>query len=150
MISICEKVRLQQLKKAKYWILASISHIFHKNFLTEPHIYLYNTLLCKSLWFSYILFWIWTHFLKNVAFLKNELVILFWTRSNVVFSFENGLNCQNHSSSGFHHLIKVSPNKISHSPRQEIPPNPEPYLEKPAYFMRTLLYCLPHLFPVFC
>ena len=30
MISICEKVRLQQLKKAKYSILALILHIFEK------------------------------------------------------------------------------------------------------------------------
>ena len=29
--------------------ISSISHIFQKNFLTEPHTYLYNTLLCKSL-----------------------------------------------------------------------------------------------------
>ena len=48
MISICEKVRLQQLRRAKYSILASILHIFlFSFFLTEPHIYLYNT-LCKS------------------------------------------------------------------------------------------------------
>ena len=47
MISICEKVRLQQLRKAKYSILASISHIFQKYFVTEPHTYLCNT-LCKS------------------------------------------------------------------------------------------------------
>ena len=33
MISVCEKVRLQQLRKAKYSILASILQIFKKNFL---------------------------------------------------------------------------------------------------------------------
>ena len=42
MIYICEKVRLRQLgkAKAKYSILASISHIFQKNFLTQPYTYL--------------------------------------------------------------------------------------------------------------
>ena len=47
MISICEKVRLQQLTKVKYSILASILDIFQNFFLTEPHTYLYNT-MCKS------------------------------------------------------------------------------------------------------
>ena len=44
MISICVKVRLQQLRKTKYSILATILHIFLFFFLTEPHTYLYNTL----------------------------------------------------------------------------------------------------------
>ena len=45
MISICEGGRLQQLRKAKYSILASsILHIFQLFFLTEVHTYLYNTL----------------------------------------------------------------------------------------------------------
>ena len=44
MIAICEKVRLQQLRKAKYSMLASILHIFKKLFLTEPHANLCNTL----------------------------------------------------------------------------------------------------------
>ena len=44
MISICEKVRLQLLRKVKYSILASISHIFQTIFLTELHTYLQNTL----------------------------------------------------------------------------------------------------------
>ena len=39
MIFICEKVRLQLLRKAKYSILASISHIFQTIFLTELHTY---------------------------------------------------------------------------------------------------------------
>ena len=47
MISFCEKVRLQQLRKAKHSILGSILHIFQKIFLTEPHTYLCNA-LCKS------------------------------------------------------------------------------------------------------
>ena len=35
-----------------------------------------------------------------------------------VFSFEKSLNRQNHSSSGSHHLVKkISPRKISDSPR---------------------------------
>ena len=45
--SISEKVRLQQLRKAKYSILASILHIFQKKYLKELYIYLFNT-LCKS------------------------------------------------------------------------------------------------------
>ena len=44
MISICVKVRLQQLRKTKYSILATILHIFLFFFLTEPQTYLYNTL----------------------------------------------------------------------------------------------------------
>ena len=42
MIYICEKVRLRQLgkSKVKYSTLASISHIFQKNFLTQPSTYL--------------------------------------------------------------------------------------------------------------
>ena len=47
MISICKKVRLKQLRTAKYSISASLLHIFQHFFLTEPHTYLYNT-LCKS------------------------------------------------------------------------------------------------------
>ena len=33
-----------------------------------------------------------------------------------VFSFEKGLNCQNHSSSGSLHPVKNSPRKICDSP----------------------------------
>ena len=47
MSSICGEVRLQQLRKAKYSISASILHIFQFFFLTEPYIYLQN-ILCKS------------------------------------------------------------------------------------------------------
>ena len=47
MITICKKVRLQQLRKAKYSILAPILPIFQNFFLTESHTYLYNT-LCQS------------------------------------------------------------------------------------------------------
>ena len=34
---------------------------------------------------------------------------------NVVFSFEKGLNGQNHSSSGSHHPTQKSPSKVSRS-----------------------------------
>ena len=47
MISICEKVRLQQLRKAKYLLLASVLHIFQIFFLRAYHTFLCNT-LCKS------------------------------------------------------------------------------------------------------
>ena len=43
-----------------------------------------------------------------------------------VFSCEKGSNGQNHSSSGLHHLVKKSRNKISN------PPTPYLYLENPA------------------
>ena len=44
---------------------------------------------------------------------------------NAVFSFEKGLNHQNHSPSGSHHPVKNSPSKISDSP------NPHCYMETP-------------------
>ena len=47
---------------------------------------------------------------------------------NVVFSFEKGLNGQNYSSSDFHHLIKKSHTKISHSSTGKIPT----YLKNPV------------------
>ena len=43
MIFICEKVRLQQVGKSKYSILASMVHIFQNIFLTQSYTYLYNT-----------------------------------------------------------------------------------------------------------
>ena len=57
-----------------------------------------------------------------------------------IFSFENGLNHQNHSSSGSPYWVKISPrSKISDSPspycgKGEIPPPPTPYcyLEYPV------------------
>ena len=36
MISVYEKVRLQQLRMAKYSILASVLHIFEKKILSKP------------------------------------------------------------------------------------------------------------------
>ena len=33
---------------------------------------------------------------------------------NAVFSFDKGLNCQNHSSPGFHHMVK-NPNPAKYS-----------------------------------
>ena len=54
MISICEKVTLQQLRKAKYLILASILHISQNFIRTEPHTYLCNT-HCVNHMVSYIL-----------------------------------------------------------------------------------------------
>ena len=44
MTSICKKVRLQQLRKAKHSILATICTFFNFFFLREPRTYLYNTL----------------------------------------------------------------------------------------------------------
>ena len=55
MISICEKVRLQQLRMAKYSILASISQyhtFFQFFFLQMPHTYLYSASYTISSFFS--------------------------------------------------------------------------------------------------
>ena len=82
MISLCEKVRLQQLRKAKCSILASISDIFQKNFLTEPHTCLYST-LCKSHDFLISCFQSGHIFSKVWLFGKIHFIILFWTRSLV-------------------------------------------------------------------
>ena len=35
---------------------------------------------------------------------------------NAVFSFDKGLNCQNHSSSGFHHMVKIPTQQNIQSP----------------------------------
>ena len=84
MISICEKVRLLQLRKAKYSILASISHIFQKKFLTKPHTYVNNT-LCKSHDFLISCFESRQIFQEIQFFGKIHFVILFLTISQVKF-----------------------------------------------------------------
>ena len=83
MISICETVRLQLLRKAIYSILASILHIFQKKFLTEPHTYLYNTL------FSYILLSIWKDFLnhKKCDFLE-KFILSFFFEQDLIQNFQ--------------------------------------------------------------
>ena len=43
------------------------------------------------------------------------IYVQYWQKT--VFSFEKGLSCQNHSSSGFLHPVKNSPSKISDSPQ---------------------------------
>ena len=75
-----KKVRLEQSTKAKYSILASILHIFVLFFLTEPHIYLYNT-MCKSHGFHISCFESGNIFLKMWLFGKFHFVILLWIRS---------------------------------------------------------------------
>ena len=71
--SICEKVRLQQLRKAKYSILASIS--FFKNLFLQirlyNHTYLYNT-VNKSHNFLMSSFESGHIFQKNATFWKNS------------------------------------------------------------------------------
>ena len=56
-----------------------------------------------------------------------------------VFSFEEGLNCQNHFSSGSPHPVKtIPPSQISDSPPPGgIPPMPYNYLENPVYIYHT-------------
>ena len=73
-------MRLQQLRKAKYSILASILQIFNFFFLTEPHTYLYNTWR-KSHGFLISCFKFGNIFQKMWLFGKIHFVILFWTRS---------------------------------------------------------------------
>ena len=75
MISICEEVRLQQLRKAKYSILASILHIL-QNIFTEPHNYLNNT-LCNVHYFLISCFE-FGHILKKCDFLEKFISSLFF------------------------------------------------------------------------
>ena len=77
-IFICEKTRLQQLRKIKYSILASILHIFQNFFLAEPHTHLHNA-LCKSHDFLIFCFESWHTFQKLWLFGKIHFVILFCT-----------------------------------------------------------------------
>ena len=80
MICICEKVRLQQLREAKYSILASILHNFlFFFFLAEPLTYLYN-ILYKSHDFLHLALNLGTFF-KKCDFLKKFVLS---------FSFEQG------------------------------------------------------------
>ena len=76
MISICEKTRLQQLRKAKHLILTLILYIFRIYFLTKPHTYLYHT-LCKSKDFLTYCFEPRHIFQKMCLFGKVNFVILF-------------------------------------------------------------------------
>ena len=80
MIFICEKVRLQQLIKAKYSILASICTFFFFFFLTEPYIYLRNT-LCNSHGFLISCFESGNMFQEMLLLAKFHFVIPFWIRS---------------------------------------------------------------------
>ena len=76
MISICEKVRLQQLRKTKCSTLASILHIFLSfSFFTEPNSYLYNT-MCTSHGFLISCFEFGNIFQKMWLLEKIHLVIL--------------------------------------------------------------------------
>ena len=79
MISICEKVKLQQARKAKYSILASILNIF-QNFKSfqNLHTYLYKT-MCTSHGFLISCFELETFF-KKYHFLKNSFCHSFWNK----------------------------------------------------------------------
>ena len=80
MISICQKVRLQQLKKCKIFNISLNIVNFWKMFLTEPHTYLHNT-LCKSHDFRLSYFESGHIFQKMWLFGEINFAILFWTRS---------------------------------------------------------------------
>ena len=80
MIFICEKVRLQQVGKSKYSILASMVHIFQNIFLTQSYTYLYNTqwnlMIFSSLAVNQ------DTFFKKCNFLEKFISsFFFWTRS---------------------------------------------------------------------
>ena len=75
-ISICGKTRLQQLRKIKYSILASVLHIFHNFFLAEPHTHLHNT-LCKSHDFLVFCFESW-HIVQYCDFLEKFILPFFF------------------------------------------------------------------------
>ena len=79
MISISEKMRLQQLSKAKYSILTSILDNFQFCFLIEPHIY-YKIHYVNVMVLLYLALNLETYF-KKYDFGKFYFVILFWTRS---------------------------------------------------------------------
>ena len=79
MISISEKMRLQQLSKAKYLILTSILHNFQFCFLIEPHI-CYKIHYVNVMVLLYLALNLETYF-KKYDFGKFHFVILFWTRS---------------------------------------------------------------------
>ena len=76
MISICEKVKLQQARKAKYSILASILNIF-QNFKSfqNLHTYLYKT-MCTSHGFLISCFELETFF-KKCHFLEKFILSFF-------------------------------------------------------------------------
>ena len=84
--AICEKVRLQKLRKAKYSILASILHIFQKIFLTELHTYLYKKTLFKSHDFLISCFESGHIFQEKVNFWKINFVILFLSFLNNILT----------------------------------------------------------------
>ena len=65
--------------------------------------------------------------------MPNLILIDVQYSQKAVFSFEKGLNGQNHSSSGSHHPVKkIPPSKISDYRSPPPPPTPYRYLENPA------------------
>ena len=71
---------LWKTRKAKYPILVSTLYIFRKNFLTELHTYLYNT-LCRSHHFLVSCFDSGHIFQKMWLFWKIHFVIFLWKKS---------------------------------------------------------------------
>ena len=92
MISLCEKVELQQLRKAKYLILASILHKSQFFFLAEPHTYLCYT-ICKShVFFLYLALNLETS-LKKFDFLEKFILSFFFKQDQVYQCFEKSHSC---------------------------------------------------------
>ena len=80
MISTCEGVRLQQLRKGKYLTLASILHNLKKKILLS--LISTCTIHCPNLMvFLYLALKLETFFNKCDFLEKIHFVILFWTRS---------------------------------------------------------------------
>ena len=73
MISIYGKVKLQQLRKAKYSILGLILHIVQIFFLTETHTYFCNT-LCKNREKSF----------KKCEFLEKFVLLFFFEQDQLL------------------------------------------------------------------
>ena len=74
-------MRLQQLRKAKYLILASILHIFQKKFLTEHHTYC--TIHCVNLMiFLYLALNLDTLFIK-CDFLEKFILSFFFEQDQM-------------------------------------------------------------------
>ena len=83
-------MRLQQLRKAKYSILASILHIFQKKFLTEHHTYC--TIHCVNLMiFLYLALNLDTLFIK-CDFLEKFILSFFFEQDQMHIAKTNEIN----------------------------------------------------------
>ena len=107
------KSEVATIKKGKIFNISfNIAHFSFLFFLTEPHIYLYNT-PCKSHGFFYVLLWIWKHF-KKCDFLKNFILSFFFRWGTHLFMSLFLSVClsvfppvAHHISGTIHHMILI-------------------------------------------